>query len=719
MTPNWRKIPVAPLLRLAVLLMLHALDVLDLYSKLFWIGPTDSYSFSVLHEEGFSDEPLPRPAFLATANASSLPLEPGSELLRLSGWTSYYEKCSDLIATKQNQHFHMIKAINCELSAASASEPIIARELVLSAGLRADSVAWVSCQLLFFHRRPPICQENVVTQFPERYRIAELEPTREQMAAINSQAEVELWKMLGLLSRSHPLAAMVCSEGFQSMTGPGRYPAAVFICGSANVFESAIVGVHASSFAELHAGLAWLTVDKLNIMGFELVTRQNSRSEFTLREEDGALVVAQQSAVNFATFGHLYVVLVITDIVLLISHARAAYEATRAFGWRSLLGFPRADSDGDRNRSSANWMVLYRSLYRSDGMVALTMLSGLLSWPTTFPYAVIWAWNDHWGGKALALVSIFRVWMLVICSLNVLWGVCVRIAEARAYKVVKCTFVTPLEVLLSTALVVSLQAGTLFNAVETSRELDRQRVVDSEAFSRSVAFANTYNEDLDGFATTSPETLRVIFNPLIAVVMESLALIVLLLVAKALHYRGRTCREDTDRVAATNSTAVGDLDITQKDALLNRSTDQRSLLRHAPAKRYHRLPIEELLRAPARANSMVRSSFDMEEISEDYQTYIRPHLKPARMSVGESKKAAEAAPLLPTTSPVLTSPKAEAAPKHHALLGIACVACSALCFSLMSTFIKYETYTFSSMEAIFWRSVGAFVCNFVRGWHAQ
>ncbi|RLN26270.1 hypothetical protein BBJ28_00004538 [Nothophytophthora sp. Chile5] len=82
------------------------------------------------------------------------------------------------------------------------------------------------------------------------------------------------------------------------------------------------------------------------------------------------------------------------------------------------------------------------------------------------------------------------------------------------------------------------------------------------------------------------------------------------------------------------------------------------------------------------------------------------------MSVGEHKEATEAAPLLPTTSPVSTSPKAETAPKHHALLGIACVACSALCFSLMSTFIKYETYTFSSMEAIFWRSVGAFVCNF-------
>ncbi|RLN66451.1 hypothetical protein BBJ29_002295 [Phytophthora kernoviae] len=44
---------------------------------------------------------------------------------------------------------------------------------------------------------------------------------------------------------------------------------------------------------------------------------------------------------------------------------------------------------------------------------------------------------------------------------------------------------------------------------------------------------------------------------------------------------------------------------------------------------------------------------------------------------------------------------------------MAYVATSALCFSLMSTFIKYMTFTFSSMEAIFWRSVFAFICNFI------
>ncbi|KAG1708728.1 hypothetical protein DVH05_022353 [Phytophthora capsici] len=79
------------------------------------------------------------------------------------------------------------------------------------------------------------------------------------------------------------------------------------------------------------------------------------------------------------------------------------------------------------------------------------------------------------------------------------------------------------------------------------------------------------------------------------------------------------------------------------------------------------------------------------------------------MSVGE--QPSEGAPLLPINTNA--NVKVGEAPPNHALLGMACVALSSLCFSFMSTFIKYMTYTFSSMEATFWRSVGVLVCNFV------
>ncbi|OQS07566.1 Drug/Metabolite Transporter (DMT) Superfamily, partial [Thraustotheca clavata] len=53
-------------------------------------------------------------------------------------------------------------------------------------------------------------------------------------------------------------------------------------------------------------------------------------------------------------------------------------------------------------------------------------------------------------------------------------------------------------------------------------------------------------------------------------------------------------------------------------------------------------------------------------------------------------------------------------PKHHHLLGISLVACSAFTFSLMSCAIKYESYVMSSMETVFWRSLFAWILILVQ-----
>lgn len=49
------------------------------------------------------------------------------------------------------------------------------------------------------------------------------------------------------------------------------------------------------------------------------------------------------------------------------------------------------------------------------------------------------------------------------------------------------------------------------------------------------------------------------------------------------------------------------------------------------------------------------------------------------------------------------------------LRGMALVALSALTFSLMSTLIKYASYSMPSMETVFWRSSVALVINLVGG----
>ncbi|KAE9299281.1 hypothetical protein PR003_g23043 [Phytophthora rubi] len=68
------------------------------------------------------------------------------------------------------------------------------------------------------------------------------------------------------------------------------------------------------------------------------------------------------------------------------------------------------------------------------------------------------------------------------------------------------------------------------------------------------------------------------------------------------------------------------------------------------------------------------------------------------------------APLLPRADLVN---KLSTVSRRHSLLGLASVAASALCFSIMTTLIKYQTFSMTSMEAIFWRSTGAFVFNLV------
>uniref|UniRef100_K3X109 EamA domain-containing protein n=1 Tax=Globisporangium ultimum (strain ATCC 200006 / CBS 805.95 / DAOM BR144) TaxID=431595 RepID=K3X109_GLOUD len=73
--------------------------------------------------------------------------------------------------------------------------------------------------------------------------------------------------------------------------------------------------------------------------------------------------------------------------------------------------------------------------------------------------------------------------------------------------------------------------------------------------------------------------------------------------------------------------------------------------------------------------------------------------------------------LLPITaaeSPVtkLPSKASPSAKQPHSLLGIACVAASAVCFSVMSTFVKYDTSAMTSVEAVFWRSFIACILNY-------
>lgn len=616
-----RMAAVLPLASLALLLALYALDLQDLVGKLFWLGPSDAFAFHAERTQTFHERPL---VWGASLNSSEL--TPGAEMQRESSWTSFYERCDALypVGDPDSGFFHTVRATNCQLG--STSKPYRAPEILFTASVRVDSIAWTSCRLLQFNRRPPLCQENLVTQFPQRYRPQERPVTRDQVVPVHSEAEVELLRMLDLISHSYPLSAVVSGQGFQSSAGVGVFTPVIFICGSPSVFQSAVVGFHAPGFGIAHRDLGWLTVDRVNVLGLELVTRQNVQTVYTQRivggasEDDEEIVVIESTTANFSSFGHLYVLIVVGDVLLFWLHVRSAAETHRAFELWCLLGDPASHRRSDQPFGC--WTMLYRSFYRSPRVVALTMLSGVLSWLLILPHSIIWTWSDASLGKPFALVTTVRVWMLVACCLTLLWNSIVSDAESRAYAFAKRSFVSLTEIMAITLVIVSVERHRVFSVSATKYAMDGQRKMDSRSFANYTAFANAYNEDLDGFGSTPPSLLLAIFAPLFTVVWESTALVMVCAVVK---YVANGQRRSETRSEAVNPAMVAAADDDDTELLLAASEDDADDGDANETKPYHRLPLEEMVGEPVRANALVRNRLEL-ELRSGGQIYLLPEV---------------------------------------------------------------------------------------------
>ncbi|TMW56137.1 hypothetical protein Poli38472_008785 [Pythium oligandrum] len=77
-----------------------------------------------------------------------------------------------------------------------------------------------------------------------------------------------------------------------------------------------------------------------------------------------------------------------------------------------------------------------------------------------------------------------------------------------------------------------------------------------------------------------------------------------------------------------------------------------------------------------------------------------------------SDRKGEALPLLLTTT-LQGEDAADAQTSESVLRGLTYVGFSAVSFSVMATMVKFASYYISSMEAVFWRSAGALVLNYV------
>ncbi|GLE06056.1 hypothetical protein PINS_up015267 [Pythium insidiosum] len=575
-----------PALNLLALVGFFALDIRDLYYKVVWLGPYDSHSFHAVGTYTYETAPL-----APTVNVSALAR--GDEVDLVSGFASFLSSCDTLYGTT-SELVLSARGTNCRIGA--PSNAVVAAELVLATSVRVDSIIWTSCKLLYLHRRPALCQENVVTEFFHRYRVSDPVIAPELMAEPNSDAEKEILALLSLISRSYPLSDVVCVEGFEPTRGPARYGATIFGCASPNVFDAVFVGRYATRFADLQAEMAWLTVDVLNLLGFDFVIRENSRSSFEWKgvtTVGSGATVEHHTDINFSSFGHFYILIIAIDLVLLAAHTRSALETANVL-LLPLLGTTNKD-DTARLTREYSWCILYRSLYRSPPVLILTVISGVLSWQLQLPNSIIWTWNEGSAGKANAMLSCMRVWMLVLCALHQLWGVVVAVAEPFAYRVAKRTYVSIVEVLVVSAVVAIANQKMLFDVSNAKYDPERQRLWDEVSFHGHTTFSNAFNEELDYLLCTPNRVLRILFVPLLAIIWQSLLVLLGIMALRAVFFR----------VRGTSSALV-------QDAGERRPTDV-----------YERLPLEELLRTPIRAHSIVRSAFELEYVSSG-KLYIPP-----------------------------------------------------------------------------------------------
>ncbi|KAL3661077.1 hypothetical protein V7S43_014091 [Phytophthora oleae] len=510
-SPRWLRL----LLDVIMVTLSLLLDVRDLWFKMQWVGPLDTFAFSTVRT-------LSLPAMDAA------PLKPttsfsyaNQKTQRVSGWSSFLEKCESLapILEEDNRDFRYALGRNCVIGTSSST--VRATELFITSSIRVDSMAWAACELLYKNRKPPICHSAIVTQFQERYNFqpelalneaesSTVESTgghqKEYAVVPGSAEEAGHIELLEVISKSSPITGTVCVEGF-AIKGAGRYSTSVFGCGSPSFYGSVFVG---SEIAKIARNQAWLTSSRVGVMGMYLLVRENRRSVFTLRDtvkDKSKRTLVHRSLVNVSSSGSLYITMVLADIALLVLGICSVVEICRCMLWplwkplivtkyqtpsaqTSKLGF------GVENYTR----VLQIGLLWSSPVALLTVVSRLLTWMLAIPIFHLWGDGVVTVGDIHAFLTMIRLVDLVIIFINTIWSVVAAFDEKRALAVVRQTFVSPLEITGITA-VVAIVGVALGQIQGTMQPQNWQQLIDQASFENASALANTFAASQNSSAT--------------------------------------------------------------------------------------------------------------------------------------------------------------------------------------------------------------------------
>lgn len=580
------------------LVLLVVLDARDVWFKVRWLGPDDQFVV-----------PADLRAVLAGSDVEALALTSvgAASAANASGWSSFLSSCGSLTPL-HGGHFQHALASHCLVSGdRSSGDQVVADSLILTSDVRVDAVAWAACRLLRVHRRPPVCHEDLVTDFLRRYQLPAPHVSLDMMAPTMSFAEGELLGLLEVVSKSAPLSAVVCVSGFEFERANASTPLVsstvvdaplLFGCGSPNRRLSAFAGRFATALATLQADKAWLTMDDVTALDTHFRVRQNARVSYKVTEHrvEGTpattlFVLESHAAINLSCSGVLFNLMVVLDLALLTVHAWSALELSRIVSRSRGLHSEPENAKAQMNRLS----FFACSLARSAPVMALTLVASGLSWLLVLPTSVVLQFSRSPTARLHVYMTMLRLWSLLLVLVNAAWDVVVRLNEKRAYYIASRTFVASWELATIVLCVFYLLRGHLFALRSAKHELERQRLVDASTFPSALAMSNAYgDEDLATPNPGSASSVWTIYSRLAQLLLASLLAVAVVLAARYTvsvrsRKRGSAVASSTPEDGSASATKRGSFGATA-----------------AAVAGYTRLPLEELLDVPIRAKNLVR-----------------------------------------------------------------------------------------------------------------
>jgi hypothetical protein len=602
-----------------MLVVAAALDIQGIVYKINWVGPRTTYSFLTGSTSYLNADQTAADGSLVRRDVVSDVAVGVNNTIAVSGWPSFLHKCEGIrpFTSKGDIFFLSAMGTNCQTGAGSDSANI--SQLVMTSDIRVDAVTWSSCRLLVPDRRPGICNTEMVTGYLNRYMWdwADLQIEASDIAIPNSDNEKELLAILDVISSSSPMERVTCVEAFELPKGAeGNFTPNVFGCASPNVNASAFIGYKNPAVGKLIWPTGWLTNDMIHFMGFRFDIRQDVYNWYFItntNEKDWPQQLVSYSVVNFSSYGELFGFILLVDFFLLALNTISAYQIFMYVIWPQIRSLNSIRRHGVETEFST--VLITSNLYRSYPILLASLFSDSLSWFIIIPNSVIWTWSDRFIEKAQATIFSFRLLIVLLLVMTLVWDIFVKISEKWTYWVTRRSFISVVELISIGAIVAAARSDTIFYISGAKWQREKQRVNDLSSFQNPfyLAHSNTFMGANEYEALTKADILWVIYKPVVEILLYSMLFVMIWVFFKLAVYE--FLERWNIQILAKNGISMHDVAETNPELTVQYTSLQ--------CPKYARLPLEELMNSPIRARTLVRNTRQMEVVKNE-KNFILP-----------------------------------------------------------------------------------------------